>query len=112
MSETLIALPETTIAKSMTPAPPLADLLADPDSFVRRHIGPSPSEIEQMLQILGASTLDELIDTAIPEQIRMREKLRIPDALSEFEALATLKAIATKNQVFRSFIGMGYYDTI
>src|SRR5262245_5470847 len=112
MSETLIALPETTNAKSMMPAPSLADLLAHPDSFARRHIGPSSSEIEQMLQILGVPTLDELIDTAIPEQIRMREKLKIPDALSEFDALAALKAIAAKNQVFRSFIGMGYYDTI
>ena len=73
MSEMVIALPDEKVAKRMTPAPP-PGLLAHPDSFARRHIGPSRSEVEQMLQTLAFSTIDDLIDTAVPEQIRLRDK--------------------------------------
>ncbi len=82
------------------------------DSFVTRHIGPSRKEIEQMLEILGLASLDELIDRAIPPAIRLNRSLQLPQALSEYAALAQLKAIAAKNQVYRSFIGMGYYNCI
>ncbi|PYI81762.1 MAG: glycine dehydrogenase (aminomethyl-transferring), partial [Verrucomicrobia bacterium] len=111
MSEMVIALPDEKVAKRMMPASP-PGLLAHPDSFARRHIGPSRSEVEQMLQTLAFSTIDDLIDTAVPEQIRLREKLKIPEALREFEALTALKKLASQNQVFRSYLGTGYYDTI
>ena len=82
------------------------------DSFVGRHIGPTADKIQQMLELLGFDTLDALIDGAVPESIRLRNPLQLPPAQSEYAALAQLKEIASKNQVYRSFIGMGYYDCI
>lgn len=81
-------------------------------SFQERHIGLSPSDIQQMLEVLGDSTLDELIDQAVPQAIRLSDSLELPEAQNEYSALAKLKEIASKNQIFRSFIGMGYYDCI
>ncbi|MFN3409101.1 MAG: aminomethyl-transferring glycine dehydrogenase [Limisphaerales bacterium] len=85
---------------------------AAPDAFVRRHIGPRPAEIEVMLRTLGFTSLDALADAAVPAAIRLPGPLDLPAPVSEFEALAELRAIAAKNQVFRSFIGLGYHDTI
>ena len=82
------------------------------DSFSNRHIGPNESEIAQMLGVLGISSLDDLIDKTVPGTIRLKNHLKLPSALSESAALAKLKAIASKNQVYRSFIGMGYYNCI
>jgi glycine dehydrogenase len=82
------------------------------DSFVPRHVGPSEGEIRQMLATVGYSTLDELIDATIPPGIRLRRPLAIHAGRSEHEALVVLRAIARKNQVFRSFLGYGYSDTI
>ncbi|MFB2878054.1 aminomethyl-transferring glycine dehydrogenase [Floridanema aerugineum] len=82
------------------------------DSFATRHIGPSPEEIKQMLELLGLSSLDELIEKTIPQAIRISRPLQLPTAQSEYTALANLKEIASKNQIFRSFIGMGYSDCI
>jgi glycine dehydrogenase len=88
------------------------NLLSHPDKFVRRHIGPDENDAAEILAQLGFKNLDELIDAAIPEKIRAQKKLNLPAARSEFEALAELKKISGENKVFRSFIGMGYYDTI
>jgi glycine dehydrogenase len=88
------------------------DYLKHPDTFVRRHIGPNESETKEMLTPFGLKNLDELADAAVPKQIRLGKKLNLPEAKSEFEALAELKKIASENKVFRSFIGMGYYDCI
>ena len=82
------------------------------DSFSNRHIGPNESEIAQMLEVLGISSLDDLIDKTVPGTIRLKNHLKLPPALSESAALAQLKVIASKNQVYRSFIGMGYYNCI
>ncbi|MGK7915063.1 MAG: aminomethyl-transferring glycine dehydrogenase [Prochloraceae cyanobacterium] len=82
------------------------------DSFADRHIGPNADEIEQMLKVLGFSTLDDLIEQAVPQAIRLNKSLELPAAESEYTALTQLKKIAAKNKVFRSFIGMGYYDCI
>ncbi|MBE9229997.1 aminomethyl-transferring glycine dehydrogenase [Phormidium sp. LEGE 05292] len=82
------------------------------DNFASRHIGPSPEEIKQMLELLGFSSLDELIEKTIPQAIRISRPLQLPPAQSEYTALANLKEIASKNQIFRSFIGMGYSDCI
>jgi glycine dehydrogenase len=90
----------------------LTETLAHSDQFVRRHIGPNAVEANAMLALLGRKNLDELIDAAVPKQIRLEKKLNLPAARSEHDALAELKKIAGENKVFRSFIGMGYYDCI
>ncbi len=86
--------------------------LADSDSFVPRHIGPSDEEIQEMLDTLGYDSLDELIDATIPGDIRLRQPLRLGDPKTEDEVLTELREIASRNQVFHSFIGLGYYDTV
>ncbi len=78
--------------------------------FARRHIGPGEAEIAEMLSALGYETLDELIDVAIPGSIRFRGALAIANAASEYEALRELQAMACRNRVFRSYLGMGYHD--
>jgi glycine dehydrogenase len=83
-----------------------------PDPFVRRHIGPRPADADEMLAQVGFKNLDELIDAAVPKNIRLGKSLDLPAARSEHEALAELKKIASQNQVCRSFIGMGFYDCI
>ena len=88
------------------------NLTAAPDRFVRRHIGPRPADAGEMLKQLGYASLDAMIDAAVPKQIRLARPLQLPAARSEFEALAELKKIAGENKIFRSFIGMGYYDCI
>ena len=89
-----------------------SEVLTPTDSFAVRHIGPSADEVEQMLKVLGFPTIDDLIDRAVPPVIRLNQPLQLPAAQSEYAALAKLKEIASKNQVFRSFIGMGYHDCI
>jgi glycine dehydrogenase len=82
------------------------------DHFAPRHIGPSPEETAAMLVAVGATSLDALIDEAIPASIRLRQPLNLPVAESESQYLARLKSIARKNRVLRSFIGLGYHDTL
>ncbi|MBN3909585.1 MAG: aminomethyl-transferring glycine dehydrogenase [Nostoc sp. NMS1] len=81
-------------------------------SFAPRHIGPNSDDIQLMLKVLGFPSLDALIDKTVPQTIRLKQPLKLPEAESEYTALASLKKVAAKNQVFRSYIGMGYYDTI
>jgi glycine dehydrogenase len=80
--------------------------------FQQRHIGPSDAEIQQMLDFLEVSSLDALIDRAIPAAIRLKQPLQLGTGRSEYELLKELRAIASKNQIFRSFIGMGYHNCI
>jgi len=82
------------------------------DAFVHRHLGVNNQEKEQMLQYLGVSSLEQLIDLTIPSDIRLEKPLNLPSAKSEYEALKQLKEIADQNQIFRSYIGMGYHDCI
>jgi glycine dehydrogenase len=89
-----------------------ADCLEHPDHFVRRHIGPSPEDIQEMLSHLGFESLDALVDAAVPANIRLPRPLNLPTARSEYDALAQLKGIADRNQVFRSYIGAGYHDCL
>ena len=86
--------------------------LQNPVKFVNRHIGPDEKEISEMLEIVGASSLDELISETIPQKIRNKNELNLDEPLSEFKFLQNLKKIAGKNQIFKSYIGMGYYPTI
>ena len=83
-------------------------------TFASRHIGPTNSEIEYMLQALGHKSLEEFVSKVVPESIAIKSKLvdALPKALSETEAIAALRERANKNKVFRSLIGMGYYGTI
>ncbi|WKW11306.1 aminomethyl-transferring glycine dehydrogenase [Pseudogemmatithrix spongiicola] len=82
-----------------------------PDTFVRRHLGPSEAEQAEMLKELGYASLDAFIDATVPDNIRLRRPLALPAAQSEQEALAAFRAEMNANDVRRSFIGMGYYDT-
>jgi glycine dehydrogenase len=86
--------------------------LTHPDRFVRRHIGPNDEEVAEMLRVVGAGSLDQLIDQTIPGGIRLRRKLDLPAAKSEHELLELLQSIASQNEVWRSFLGMGYSDCI
>ena len=83
-----------------------------PERFADRHIGPSPEDIQEMLRVVGFPSLDAMIDAAIPPQIRLKKPLSLPAARGEQELLTELKAIMSKNEVCRSYIGMGYYDCI
>ena len=82
------------------------------DGFIGRHIGPGEHDIREMLAALGYASLDELIDATIPAAIRWRGRLGTGDAMTEYEALDHLRRMMARNQLFRSFIGMGYYDCI
>ncbi len=81
-------------------------------SFLHRHIGPRPTDALTMLNVIGVQSLDQLITETIPASILTNKKLNLPDALSEFEYLREMKNFASKNKVFKSYIGMGYYNTI
>ncbi len=88
------------------------NLLANHDEFVARHIGPNAQQTAAMLATLGVGSVKELIDKTVPDNIRVKGELNLGDAVSEANALAQLKAIANKNKVFKSYIGMGYHDTL
>lgn len=80
--------------------------------FQRRHNGPNAADTKQMLQTIGVSSLDELIDKTVPAGIRINDNLNLPAAISEFEYLNELKTVAAKNKIFKNYIGQGYYGTI
>ena len=82
------------------------------DKFVMRHIGPRDHEIQEMLEILGVSTLDELMNQTVPENIRLKKPLNLEDGLTERQYFRKILALASKNKVYNTYIGMGYYDTI
>ncbi|NBC16246.1 MAG: aminomethyl-transferring glycine dehydrogenase, partial [Bacteroidetes bacterium] len=82
------------------------------DRFVHRHLGPSDDEIREMLEMLGLSSLDALVDQTVPAAIRTDRPLDLPPARTEYELLDDLQHIAAQNEVYRSFIGMGYHDTV
>src|SRR5258708_11651719 len=81
-------------------------------TFARRHIGPSPRDISAMLETVGAKTLSELIGQTLPSSIRQKAPLDLGRALSETEALAHMRELASRNQVFTSLIGQGYSGTL
>ncbi len=81
------------------------------ERFEARHIGPETKQVSEMLNKIGANSIDQLIDETIPGAIRAKGKLNLPPAQTESEFLETFKAIASKNKIFKSFIGAGYYNT-
>ncbi len=88
------------------------NILRSTDSFVRRHIGPRPEDVPKMLEVLGFSSLDELIDQTVPRTIRLTRPLAVGDGDDEHAVLGRLRAIAKQNKVCRSYIGMGYHDCV
>ncbi|HUQ83690.1 MAG TPA: aminomethyl-transferring glycine dehydrogenase [Gemmatimonadaceae bacterium] len=86
--------------------------LTEADPFVNRHIGPSAEEQQAMLELLGYASLDEFIDAVIPEKIRFRGTLSTGRPRTEHDVLAELRSKMSRNKVFRSYIGLGYYDTL
>src|SRR5581483_690616 len=86
--------------------------VTSPEPFGSRHIGPDDTERDEMLAVVRAASLDALVDEAIPARIRLTKPLDLPAGESEYQFLRNLRSIAAKNQVFRSYIGLGYYDCI
>ena len=82
------------------------------DNFVCRHNGPNASETKAMLEKIGVESLDQLIDETVPSSIRMDKPMDLPKGMNEYEFLNHLKEVAAKNKIYKSFIGMGYYNTI
>ena len=81
------------------------------ENFSRRHIGPSTSELSDMLKIIGVKSIEELLTQTIPEKIRLKSDLDIPDAISEMEFLKEIKKFSSLNKNFKTYIGLGYHDT-
>ena len=81
-------------------------------TFAHRHIGSSESQIQEMLGTLGLSSLDALVQATVPQDIRLAQSLNLPTAQSEEEVLAELRLLSAQNQIYRSFLGMGYYDCL
>jgi glycine dehydrogenase len=80
--------------------------------FVMRHIGPREEQVKEMVSQIGLKSLDDLIDKIVPHDIRLKKPLNIPSELTEYDYLKRIKRIASKNKIFRSYIGAGYYNTV
>ena len=85
--------------------------LENPSEFIARHIGISPEDEARMLSVIGEASRAALMDSIVPANIRRASSMALPPAVGEAEALAELRAIASKNKIFKSFIGQGYYGT-
>ena len=90
----------------------MAESDTHPDRFVRRHIGPAPVDIQSMLKELGYSNLSDFSSSIVPDSILHTETMNIPAPLSESEVLLKLKLLASKNKIFKNYLGHGYYGTI
>jgi len=82
------------------------------NNFIQRHNGPTEADIPEMLKKTGVTTLDQLIDETLPVAIRMKSPLKLDKGMNEFEYLTHLKEIASKNKIYKTYIGLGYYNTI
>ncbi|MEZ4867622.1 MAG: aminomethyl-transferring glycine dehydrogenase [Caldilineaceae bacterium] len=87
-------------------------LLPRQDHFAPRHLGPSALDVERMVEVIGVDSLDALIDATVPKAIRMQGELKLAGPRSESDVLDELRALATQNKLYRSYIGMGYYGTL
>jgi Glycine cleavage system protein P (pyridoxal-binding), N-terminal domain len=86
--------------------------LPAPRPFTHRHLGAAGDELLPLLEKVGASSLDELVEQTVPSAIRRPDALNLPEAISEHELLDVMNSLAEQNQVFRSYIGMGYAGTL
>ena len=91
---------------------PTLHTLQQTEDFIARHIGPNEADAQEMLNTIGVKSLDELMDKTIPSSIREKDPLKLADSVTEQQALDYLKQLASQNKVNKSYIGMGYYDTI
>ena len=82
------------------------------NNFLKRHNGPRPEEASQMLRYMGLNSIDELIDQTVPASIRMPKELDLPAGMNEYELMLHLKKLGSDNKIYKSFIGMGYYNSI
>ena len=82
------------------------------ENFSYRHIGPRPSDVQEMVKTCGFDNLDDLIYATIPDSIRSKKDMNLPEAMSEHEYLQHVSDLARKNKLFKSYIGMGYNDTL
>ena len=82
------------------------------DSFLKRHLGPEAKDLKKMLETIGVETLDQLINETIPSSIRLDKDLDLPDGLSENDYMEHIRSLARKNKIFKTYIGLGYYNTI
>ena len=81
-------------------------------NFADRHIGPRDNDVVEMLKTVGASSVQQLIQQTIPNSIYLPNKMNLPESLSESRYIEQIKKIAQKNKNYRSYIGMGYFNTI
>src|SRR6202790_2691075 len=87
-------------------------MIFDFESFSTRHIGPDPTERDQMLKATGAASMDLLMEEAIPPRIRLAHPLQLPAGQSEYEFLRELRSLASRNEIFKSYLGLGYSDCV
>ena len=80
--------------------------------FIKRHIGPSEQDQKKILNYIGSKSIDQLMIDTVPNNILLKEQLKINQSMSESDALKKLKSISKKNETFRNFIGMGYYNCL
>ena len=80
--------------------------------FQSRHIGPNEAETREMLKTIGVNSLEDLVNKTVPSSIRLSNSLDLPPSQSEFEYLQELRKLASKNKIFKTYIGQGYYGTI
>ncbi|KAF9271266.1 hypothetical protein BGZ68_003941, partial [Mortierella alpina] len=95
-----------------TEKPPARTVFSPLDTFVRRHNGPSQAEVKEMLSAIGLKDMDGLTGKTIPDRIRSTRALALDHGFTEKEVLERLKHIASKNKVFKNYIGMGYTDVV
>ena len=81
------------------------------ENFTRRHIGPNSSELNKILSTIGVKSVEQLLEQTIPEKIRLKNDLNIPEGISEMEFLKEIKKLSSLNQKFKTYIGLGYHDT-
>ncbi|MDR8389594.1 aminomethyl-transferring glycine dehydrogenase [Aliifodinibius sp. S!AR15-10] len=84
----------------------------DKERFWHRHIGPDDEQVKEMLTAIGAESLDQLMDETVPADIRLTKQLELDEPMSEYRFLEQFRALASKNEIYKSFIGMGYYETL
>ena len=109
-----------TFTRRFSPAPLLAvrassttpDLFTPTDQFLERHVGSTGAVKQQMLNTLGYPSLDKLLDATVPSSIRLNKPVSLDEPLSETQALQKLRGILSKNVVNKSFIGVGFYETV
>jgi glycine dehydrogenase len=86
--------------------------LGAPDAFADRHIGPNGDDVAEMLRVLGLASLEHLVAETVPADIRLSGELLLPAAVTEAEALAELRALSEQNQIWKSYLGLGYSDCV